>query len=63
MQLSRERLLLMKNKVLPALELLVFLAYLFMFRYFMYRHLETKLNADRIDVKAALEPFEELRSE
>ena len=51
----------MKSKLLlECLRFLVFIASLVVFRYAAYRHLETKLNVNQLDVKAALEPFEEL---
>jgi hypothetical protein len=54
----------MKSKLLlECLRFLVFIASLVVLRYAAYRHLETKLNVNQLDVKAALEPFKELKSE
>jgi hypothetical protein len=54
----------MKSKLLlECLRFLVFIASLVVLRYAAYRHLETELNVNQLDVKAALEPFKELKSE
>ena len=72
MKWFQERFLAMKSKATgivvsaflrTSLQFLLFIACLVVTRSVLYRHIQTKLQEDRLDVKAALQPFENLKTD